>query len=51
MGKNYRIILVQKDRYLVRRADEELYCVLAGSLRYQDEFPVVGDYVEVIPNP
>lgn len=51
MNEAYRVILVQKDRYLVRRADEELYCVLAGSLRYQDEFPVVGDYVEVIPNP
>ena len=51
MNETYRVILVQKDRYLVRREDEELYCVLAGSLRYQDEFPVVGDYVEVIPNP
>ncbi len=51
MNENHRVILVQKDRYLVRGADEELYCVLAGSLRYQDEFPVVGDYVEVIANP
>lgn len=51
MDENYRVVLVQKDRYLVRNADEELYCVLAGSLRYQDEFPVVGDYVEIIPNP
>ena len=51
MNETYRVILVQKDRYLVRSEDEELYCVLAGSLRYQDEFPVVGDYVEVIPNP
>ena len=51
MDENYRVILVQKDRYLARNADEELYCVLAGSLRYQDEFPVVGDYVEVISNP
>ena len=51
MDDIYRVILVQRDRYLVRRADEELYCVVAGSLRYQEEFPVVGDYVEVIPNP
>lgn len=51
MNETYRVILVQKDRYLVRSADEALYCVLAGSLRYQDEFPVVGDYVKVIPNP
>lgn len=51
MNETYRVILVQKDRYLVRSEDEELYCVLAGSLRYQDEFPAVGDYVEVIPNP
>lgn len=51
MDENYHVVLVQKDRYLVRNADEELYCVLAGSLRYQDEFPVVGNYVEIIPNP
>lgn len=51
MDENNRVILVQKERYLVRRADEAFYCVLAGSLRYQDEFPVVGDYVEVIDNP
>ena len=46
-----RVILVEKDRYLVKNADAERYCVLAGNLRYRDEFPVVGDYVEVIENP
>ena len=51
MDETYRVILVQKDRYLVRRAGEELYCVMSGSLRFQDEFPVVGDDVEVIANP
>lgn len=51
MDEKDRVIMIQKDRYLVRHADEELWCVLAGSLRYQDEFPVVGDYVEVIANP
>ena len=51
MDENDRVILVQKDRYLVRKGNEEFYCVLAGSLRYQDAFPVVGDYVEVISNP
>ena len=28
-----------------------LYCILAGSLRYRDGFPVVGDYVEITENP
>ena len=47
----YRVVLVHKERCLVRRGEEELYCVLAGSLRYKDEIPVVGDYVEVTVNP
>ena len=46
-----RVILVHRDRYLVRHGDEEMYCVLAGNLRYRDEFPVVGDYVEITVNP
>ena len=46
-----RVILVHRDRYLVRHEGEELYCVLAGNLRYRDEFPVVGDYVEITVNP
>lgn len=51
MESNYRVVLVHKERCLVRRGEEELYCVLAGSLRYRDEIPVVGDYVEVTVNP
>lgn len=51
MEQNYRIALVHRDRYLARRGEEELYCVLAGNLRYQDQFPVVGDEVEVTVNP
>ena len=35
----------------MRSGDEEKYCVLAGNLRYRDEFPVIGDYVEITPNP
>ncbi len=46
-----RVILVHRDRYLVRHGGEELYCVLAGNLRYREEFPVVGDEVEITPNP
>lgn len=51
MDEIYRVVLVHKDRYLVRREEEERYCVLAGSLRFREEYPVVGDYVEVIANP
>ena len=51
MEEKYRVILVHRDRYLVRKEAEELYCVLTGSLRYRDEYPVVGDYVEITENP
>lgn len=53
MGKNqfFRVVLVHRDRYLVRKEEKELYCVLAGSLRYREEFPVVGDDVEITENP
>ena len=51
MEQSPRVTLVHKDRYLVRSAGAELYCVLAGSLRYRDEYPVVGDYVEIVENP
>lgn len=51
MDEIYRVVLVHKDRYLVRREEEDRYCVLAGSLRFREEYPVVGDYVEVIANP
>ena len=51
MEEKYRVILVQRDRYLVRKDGETLYCVLTGSLRYREEFPVVGDYVEITVNP
>ena len=47
----YRVILVHRDRYLVRKDENEYYCVLTGSLRYRDEFPVVGDEVEITVNP
>ncbi len=45
MNEIYRVVLVHRDRYLVRNKEKELYCVLAGSLRYREEFPVVGDEV------
>ncbi len=51
MEKPYRIVLVHRDRYLARNEEKELYCVLTGSLRYREEFPVVGDYVEITENP
>ena len=51
MDKTYRVVLVHRERYLVRNADEEYYCTLAGNLRYRDEFPVVGDYTEITVNP
>ena len=47
----YRIVMVQRDRYLVRSGEKELYCVLTGSLRYREAFPVVGDEVEITENP
>ena len=47
----YRVILVHRDRYLVRNSKNEYYCVITGSLRYRDEFPVVGDEVEITVNP
>ena len=47
LENRYRVVLVHRDRYLVRNEDKELYCVLAGSLRYREEFPVVGDWVEM----
>ena len=47
----YRVVLVHRDRYLVRNGEKELYCVSAGSLRYRDEYPVAGDYVEITENP
>lgn len=51
MEQSYRVTLVHRDRWLVKRGGQEFYCVLSGSLRYQDEFPVVGDYVEITENP
>lgn len=51
MTTNDRVILVHKDRYLVRHGDAELFCVLAGNLRFRGEFPVVGDYVGITENP
>ena len=51
MNDTYRVVLVHRDRYLVRNEGEELYCVLSGSLRYREEYPVVGDRVEITVNP
>ena len=51
MEETYRVILVHRDRYLVRNGEESYYCVLAGNMRYREEFPVVGDYVEITVNP
>ena len=47
----FRVVQVHRDRYLVRNGEKELYCVSAGSLRYRDEYPVAGDYVEITENP
>lgn len=51
MNPYCRVVLVHRDRYLVRNEEKELYCILAGSLRYREEFPVVGDEVEITENP
>ncbi len=51
MNHTYRVVQVQRDRYLARNEEKELYCTLTGSLRYREEFPVVGDDVEIIENP
>ena len=49
--RQYRVVQAQRERCLVRSGDEEYFCVLAGSLRYREEYPVVGDYVEITVNP
>ena len=51
MNNTYRVVLVHRDRYLVRNEEKELYCVLTGSMRYREEYPVAGDYVEITENP
>lgn len=51
MENLYRVVLIHRDRYMVRNGGKELFCVLAGSLRYREEYPVVGDYVEITENP
>ena len=51
MINTYRVVLVHRDRYLVRNEGKELYCTLTGSLRYREAFPVVGDEVEITENP
>ena len=51
MNQIYRVVLVHRDRYLVRNGEKELYCILTGNLRYREEFPVVGDEVEITENP
>ena len=47
----YRVVQILRDRYLVRKDLEEYSCVPAGSLRYREGLPVVGDYVEITVNP
>ena len=47
----YRVVQVHRDRYLVRNKEKELYCTLTGSMRYREEFPVVGDEAEITENP
>lgn len=47
----YRITEVHRERYLAACEGQEIFCILSGNLRYQEEYPVVGDYVEVIENP
>lgn len=47
----YRITEVHRDRFLAVCEGKEIFCILSGNLRYQEEYPVVGDYVEVIENP
>lgn len=51
MNHLYRVVLVHRDRYLVRNEEKEQYCILTGSMRYREEYPVVGDYVEITENP
>ena len=51
MEEAYRVVLVHRDRFLVRKGEEEHYCVLSGSLRCRDEYPVVGDLAEIAVNP
>ena len=51
MNNLYRVVLVHRDRYLVRNEEKELYCTLTGSMRYRDQYPVVGDDVEISENP
>ncbi len=51
LNDTYRVVQVHRDRYLVRNEKGEYYCVLTGSLRYRDEYPVVGDWVEITVNP
>ena len=50
-NNTYRIAAVHRDRYLVRNENGELYCTMTGNMRYRDEYPVVGDYVEITYNP
>ncbi len=47
----YRVIRAYRDRFLVRKDEEEYFCALTGSLRYREEYPVVGDYVQITVNP
>ena len=51
MEGSYRVTQVHRDRYQVKNGTEELYCVLTGSLRYREEYPVAGDFVEITVNP
>ena len=51
MENRFRVVLVHRDRWLVRNGEKELFCTVTGSLRYRNEVPVAGDYVEITENP
>jgi len=46
-----RIIEVQKNKYKIMANGEESNAVLTGKLLYNEEYPVVGDYVEAVIMP
>ena len=45
--KKYRVTAVFKNFYRVSSGEEEFNSTITGKMLYKNEFPVVGDYVEV----
>lgn len=43
-----RVIEAQKNKYRITTEKGEQYAVLSGKLLYNEEFPVVGDYVQAV---